>query len=204
MENVMTRLIQSLRASSTKLLLAAAVATGAMLMPSFASAADHGFRNYGGDHRGPEHRDFDHGHFNHDDHHDFSFTNFGFAFSNPTPAYEQHVDRVWIEPVYQTVCDRVWCAPVVKHAVDRLWVDPIYEDRDVISYEDGSRVIHRERTLVTPGHWEDRSREIVVRPGHWDNVERQVLVSPGHWEDRVTNVAVDRQPSWSFGFGVGR
>jgi len=89
--------------------------------------------------------------------------------------------RVWVEPVYRIVCKRVWVEPVVRVEYDRVWVPPRYEWREIVMWEDGVKVIRRERVCVEPGHYEMQRREVVVRPGRWEMVEQRELVSPGYW-----------------------
>jgi hypothetical protein len=90
--------------------------------------------------------------------------------------------RVWVEPVYRIVCKRVWIEPVVRVEYERVWVPPRYEWREIAMWEDGVKVIRREKVCVEPGHYETQRREVVVRPGRWEMVEQRELVSPGYWK----------------------
>jgi hypothetical protein len=137
------------------------------------------------------------------------------------PVYEERITRVWVEPVYRTVCDRVWVEPVyrtecervwreavVRNEVERFWVPDRWEVRTVVVGDGCFRSVRRERILVEPGHWAERTGQVVVsegrwetieRPvlvsdGHWQMIERQELVAPGHWEQRVERVRVAERP----------
>ncbi len=148
----------------------------------------------------------------------------------PPPIYgPQPVERVWVEPVYQTTYDRVWAEPVYQTVTNRVWVEPVYqtvndavwipdryEDRQVVQYSRGRRVIVTQRflvepahqavvprqVLVTPGSWQDVTTQQLVGAGGWQNIPRQVLVAPGHWEYVAVPVAPPvviqppREPRW--------
>lgn len=108
----------------------------------------------------------------------------------PAPPVEGREVRVWVEPVYQTVTDRQWVAAEYRTVVDHVWVPERYEVRDLPRWDHGHRIIHRERVLVVPGHYEDASRQELVCGGHYEDVQRQMLVTPGHWETHVEPVDV--------------
>lgn len=111
------------------------------------------------------------------------------------PVYRTTYDQVWADPVYQTVTDRVWVDPVYQTINDSVWVPDRYEDRQVVQYEQGRRIVRIEHVLVEPAHTAVVPRQVVVQEGHWQEVTRQQLVSggwqqvprqelltPGHWE----------------------
>ena len=81
----------------------------------------------------------------------------------PAPVYETREVHVWIDPVYRTVCERVW-------------VPDQFEYRDVVRYGYHHRWIERQRVLVSPGHFEDVSRQELLAPGHWETRLEQVRV----------------------------
>ena len=67
----------------------------------------------------------------------------------------------------------------------------------MVYYDDcGCRRVRYERVLLEPGHYEDRTRE-VVSPAGWDLIERQELVTPGRWE------TLERREPAASGFGAG-
>ena len=204
----MTRLIESLRNRTTKLILAAAV--GTMLVPSIASAQP---RPRGGflpvpppflpvppvpfvsgalpflpGPRPDVRSDFRNGH---------GEVEIRIA---ARPVYEDRTERVWVEPAYRTVCDRVWRAPVMQDVCQRVWVESVFEDREVVRGGGWHRYVTHEQVLVSPGHWEDRHSQIVVAEGRWETIERQEVIAPGHWEDRTTRVHVENRPMLGFEF----
>src|SRR4051812_19984372 len=75
----------------------------------------------------------------------------------PTTDYR----RVWVEPVYRIVCRRVWVEPVTRVEYERVWCPPRYEWRETVYWEDGVKVVRRERVCVEPGHWDMQRREVV-------------------------------------------
>jgi hypothetical protein len=81
----------------------------------------------------------------------------------PAPVYETREVRVWVDPVYRTVCERVWVPDQVEY-------------RDVVHHGYHRQWIERERVLVTPGHFEDVTRQELVTPGHWETHFEQVRV----------------------------
>jgi hypothetical protein len=99
----------------------------------------------------------------------------------PRPPPQMEYRRVWVEPVYRTICRRVWVEPVTRMEYERVYVPPRYEYREIVMWEDGVKVIRRERVCVEPGHWEMQRREVVVTPGGWRMVETRELVSGGYW-----------------------
>lgn len=118
------------------------------------------------------------------------------------PVYEERTTRVWVEPVYRTVCDQVWVEPVYRTECERVWIEPVYERREVVRYSRGRRIVDCETVLVSPGHWEERPRQVLVADGYFRNVERQECVTPGHWEYRT--VRVEQRPTFSFNLELGR
>lgn len=107
------------------------------------------------------------------------------------PRYEERRTRVWVEPVYKTVCDRVWKAPVYETVVEQVWVPARYEERRVVRYRHGCRVVVCERVEVCAGHYETRTRQVETCAGRWETVERQELVCAGHWDYKVERVPCD-------------
>jgi hypothetical protein len=204
------------------LVFAALFACGALFPTTASLARDHDYRARHHDRgdRGDRHDRHDHhdrGHRRDHDHTDLRVSvRIGGApaiYAAPPPVYEsvyeERTERVWVEPVYRTVCDRVWIEPIVKEICERVWVEPVYEVREVIRYEGcWNRIVSREHVLITPGHWEERRRQVVVREGRWETIERQELVTPGHWEYRTTRVAVEQPappppPAFEFAWGIG-
>jgi hypothetical protein len=111
------------------------------------------------------------------------------------PVYRTTYDQVWSEPVYQTVSERIWVEPVYQTINDSVWVPDRYEDRQIVQYEQGQRIVRTEHVLVEPAHMALVPRQIVAQEGHyeevthqqlisggWQSVQRQELVTPGHWE----------------------
>jgi hypothetical protein len=206
-----------MRLSFPKLVIACGAA--ALLAPVTASAQVHDLGGRRDDFRGAPSQRYDRGDLDRrrdDDRRDFRRDDFrpqrredvriDIGLGQRRDAYETRTEQVWVEPVYRTVCDRVWVAPVVQDVCDRVWVDPVYEVREVVTYEYGRRFVRRERCLVSPGHFEERHRQVVIVEGHWQNVERQELVSAGHWEYRTTQVRIPEPSGWNFslGYGYGR
>jgi hypothetical protein len=192
-------------------------AAAAVLLPSIASAEVHDLGARRDSFRGDAGQRYDRGDVNRGrddyrrDRDDFRHDDFrrdevriDIGLGQRRDRYETRSERIWVEPVYRTVCDRVWVAPVVQDVCDTIWVEPVYEVRETVTYEYGRRVVRRERCLVTPGHYEQRHRQVVIREGHWENVERQELVSAGHWEYRTTQVRIPEPSGWNFSFGYGR
>lgn len=103
----------------------------------------------------------------------------------PAPATEKRTPsyrRVWVEPVYRIVSRRVWVEPVVRVVYEHVDVPPRYEIRETVCWEDGVKVIRRERICVDPGGYRTVRREIVERPGHWKWIESRDLISGGYWK----------------------
>jgi hypothetical protein len=100
------------------------------------------------------------------------------------PVWKCQTERVWVEPVYEKVSERVWCPPVAKDVVERVWVPPVYEEREIVRFQWGRRVVVRERVKVADGHYEERHAIVVVSEGRWDNVDKWVLKCDGHWETK--------------------
>jgi hypothetical protein len=90
--------------------------------------------------------------------------------------------KVWVEPVYRIVCRRVWVEPVVRVEYERVWCPPRYEWRETVYWENGEKIVRRERVCVEPGHWDMQRREVVVSPGYWKMIEGRELLSPGYWK----------------------
>lgn len=127
--------------------------------------------------------------------------------------------QVWVEPVYRTVCDRQWVEPTYRTVVDRVWVPAVTRAAapvqvwvpDQYGYQDGVSYDRRGRphavqvpvllaaghyettagcqTIVTPGYYQDVTRQELACAGHWAAVERQELVCPGHYQTRYETVA---------------
>lgn len=208
----MRRFLDGLRLSVPKTVLACGAA--ALLLPAMASAQVHDLGGKRSDFRGQSAPRSDRGDINrgrddfHRDRDDLrparrEEVRIDIGIRDHHDRYETRSDRVWCEPVYRTVCERVWVAPVVQDVCERVWVEPVYEVRETVTYEYGRRVVRRERCLVSPGHFEERHRQVVVVEGHWQNVERQELVSAGHWEYRTAQYAVPEPAGWNFSLGYG-
>jgi hypothetical protein len=210
-----------MRWNMTKTFIACAAA--AALLPSIASAEVHDLGGRRDDFRSASATRYDRGDLNrgHDDsryddsrhdRNDFRRDDFrrsddvriDIGIGQRRDSYEARTDRVWVEPVYRTTYDRVWVAPVVQDVCDRVWVEPVYEIRETVSWEHGRRIVRRDRCLVSPGHFEERHRQVVISDGHWENVARQELVSAGHWEYRTIQYRVPEPSGWNFSFGYGR
>ena len=195
--------------------IAGVLATAAVaVVPSFAMA----------DHRGWDRDDWRGRRDWHDDHHDHGGGFVGISIGGggycPPPVGPPPIcaparpviveDRVWVEPVYRTVCDqrwvpatyrtvidRVWVAPVTRTQCDRVWVEPRYEwvDGQRVMTEPGHYVDGQPReVVVTPGHYEDRSRQELVADGHYESFERQELAVPDHFETRCREVVAVAPP----------
>ena len=157
--------------------IAGILATAAVAaVPSFAMA----------DHRGGWERSDWHGRRDwHDDHHDHGGGFVGISIGGggycPPP-----------------VCPPPICAPARPVIVqDRVWVEPRYEwvDGQRVMTEPGHYVDGQPReVVVTPGHYEDRSRQELVADGHYESFERQELVLPGHFETRCREVVAVAPP----------
>jgi hypothetical protein len=90
---------------------------------------------------------------------------------------------VWVPPTYRTVYDRVWQPPGVQTVTETVWVPDRYGWRTVCYWEGGQYVQRQEWGVVSPAHWETRTRQVHT-PGQWVMVPRQELISGGHWEWR--------------------
>jgi hypothetical protein len=73
----------------------------------------------------------------------------------PTPAPPPGWVYRWVAPMYQTITEQVWVPERVE------WVKQWME--------------------ITPGHLEQVLRQVVT-PGHYETRTRRVLVSDGHYE----------------------
>lgn len=90
--------------------------------------------------------------------------------------------KVWVDPVWEKVADRVFVPPVTKDVCTRVWVDPVVEDRQVVSYSHGHKLVVHTKVEVSPGHYEDQHTSVVVADGHYDTSEHWVMRSDGHYE----------------------
>ena len=81
----------------------------------------------------------------------------------PTPMPPPGWEYRWVAPVYQTITEQAWVPERVE------WVQQWME--------------------ITPGHLEQVLRQVVT-PGHYETRSRRVLLSDGHYE----LVRVERPP----------
>jgi hypothetical protein len=101
-------------------------------------------------------------------------------------------ERVWVPPVYRTECQRVWVEPTYTTCTERVWVPEEYEDRIIIHRRNGTEWREHVRVVISPGRFEERTRQIEVTPGRWEERRVQVEVCPGRWETRL----VRDEPRW--------
>jgi hypothetical protein len=81
----------------------------------------------------------------------------------PVPRPIRYTQREWIPGHYETIQERVW----VEGRQERVWVEPIYQWH----YEPCGRAY---RVCVQEGYW-----NTVCTPGHFENRSRQVWVEGG-------------------------
>ncbi|HZK80097.1 MAG TPA: hypothetical protein VFC46_03500, partial [Humisphaera sp.] len=133
------------------------------------------------------------------------------------PAYEVREFSVWVPPRYQTVKQHVIEPAVYRAVTEKRWVEPSYRQisRQVYvagKYKCENVVVtdccgqHIEslwvlasaghyqtvqtNELVTAGHWETATRQVVEQEARYYDVERSELVSAGHQESRTERVEV--------------
>jgi hypothetical protein len=75
---------------------------------------------------------------------------------------------VWVPPTYRWVWARVWREPVYQTVTESVWVPDEYGWRTTC-YWDGQQYVQRQEwVLITPAHYETRTRRAMVSPGGMD------------------------------------
>jgi len=99
----------------------------------------------------------------------------------PPPPPGEH--WVWVPPTYETVYDRIWQPPSIRTITETIWIPDRMGWRTICYWDNGQYVQRQEWGVLTPGHFETRTRDVET-PGQWVTVPRRTLITPGHWEWR--------------------
>jgi len=75
----------------------------------------------------------------------------------PRPLPPPGWTYLWIAPVYRTVTDRNWVPETVQMVPQWIEISP-------------GRLEQVWRQIITPGHWEITTRQVLIAEGHWELV----------------------------------